>query len=354
MSTFKLPLATDFTTKINNKNTHLITLKNRTGMQIALTDYGARLVSVLVPNKNGELIDVVLGYNSIQGYLQAQEQYQGASVGRFCNRIADGKFELNGTPYSLAQNNNGNSLHGGVEGFHRKIWDRQVSFNKQVDFYYVSPDGEEGFPGELNTTVSYELTNNNEIIIRFRARTDKTTVINLTNHAYFNLEGEGQGDTLSHEICIHSEEYLPINNNQIPTGEIAFVEGTVFDFRSPKMLGRDIGKEEEQLMFASGYDHTFVNNKPISQPIASAYAQSSGIELEVYTTEPGIHLYSGNFMADDEGKSGQKYMRYGGFCFEAQHYPDSPNQPKFPSVILNPGEEFNSEIRFKFNIKKEA
>ncbi|MFZ4263359.1 aldose epimerase family protein [Sphingobacterium sp. HJSM2_6] len=354
MSTYKLPLATNFTTKIDNKNTHLITLKNRTGMQIALTDYGARLVSVLVPNNRGELIDVVLGYDSINGYIEAQEQYQGATVGRFCNRIAAGKFTLAGENYELAQNNNGNSLHGGIEGFHRKIWDRQVSFNKQVDFYYVSPDGEEGFPGELNTTVSYELTNNNEIIIRFRARTTKTTVINLTNHAYFNLEGEGHGDSLGHEICIHSDEYLPINEKQIPTGEIAPVAGTVFDFRTPKMLGLDIGAAEEQLIFASGYDHTFVNNQPISQAIASAYSKTSGIELEVYTSEPGIHLYSGNFMADDKGKSGNKYLRYGGFCFEAQHYPDSPNQPHFPSVILQPGEEFNSEIRFKFNLKKEA
>jgi len=352
MTTYKLPLPKDFEGKLNNKNTHLITLTNRAGMQIALTDYGARLVSALVPDKNGNLTDVVLGFNSIQGYLNSVEPYHGATVGRFCNRIANGKFSLDAKDYTLAQNNGTNSLHGGIGGFHTKVWDRQVSFNKQVDFYYISPDGEEGFPGELRTTVSYELNNENEIIIKFRAISNAPTVVNLTNHAYFNLNGEGNGDVLNHEVTILSEEFLPLNENQIPTGEIFPVEGTGFDFRQSKLLSKDINSQEDQIIVAQGYDHSFVNNQPISEPIAKAYSKETGIELQVFTTEPSVHLYSGNFLSNDEGKAGKKYLRFGGFCFEAQHYPDSPNQQDFPTVILNPGEVFESEIRYKFCIRK--
>ncbi|WP_312696993.1 aldose epimerase family protein [Sphingobacterium mizutaii] len=352
MTTYKLPLPKDFEGKLNGKNTHLITLTNRAGMQIALTDYGARLVSALVPDKNGDLIDVVLGFNSIQEYLQAKQYYHGATVGRFCNRIANGKFAIDGKEYTLAQNNGSNCLHGGVDGFHNRVWDRQVSFNKQVDFYYVSPDGEEGFPGELKTTVSYELSNENEIIIKYRATTNAPTVLNLTNHAYFNLNGEGNGDTLNHEVTILSDEFLPLNENQIPTGDIYPVEGTAFDFRQPKLLATDINSPEEQIQIANGYDHSFINKQPISEPIAKAFSKESGIELQVFTTEPSLHLYSGNFLDDDQGKSGKKYLRYGGLCFESQHYPDSPNQEKFPSVRLNPGEVFESETRYKFCIKK--
>lgn len=352
MTTYKLPLPKDFEGKLNNKNTHLITLTNRAGMQIALTDYGARLVSALVPDKNGDLIDVILGFDSIQDYLSAVEPYHGATAGRYCNRIAKGKFSLEGKEYTLAQNNGTNSLHGGIEGFHTRVWDRQVSFNKLVNFYYVSPDGEEGFPGELKTTVTYELTNFNEIIIRFRAISDAPTVLNLTNHAYFNLNGEGNGDVLNHEITIRSEEFLPLDEDQIPTGEVFSVEGTAFDFRQPKLLATDINSQEEQIQVASGYDHSFINNQPISEPIAKAFSKETGIELQVFTNEPCIHLYSGNFLSDDEGKSGRKYLRYGGFCFEAQHYPDSPNQLEFPSVRLDPGDVFESEVRYKFTINK--
>ena len=352
MTTYKLPHPKDFESKLHGKNTHLITLTNRAGMQIALTDYGARLVSALVPDKNGNLIDVVLGFNSIQGYLEAKEVYHGASIGRFCNRIANGKFALDGKEYSLDQNNGTNCLHGGATGFHTRVWDRQVSFNKQVDFYYVSPDGEEGFPGELKTTVSFELNNENEIIIKFRATTNAPTVVNFTNHAYFNLNGEGNGDVLNHVVWINTDEFLPLNENQIPTGDLYPVEGTAFDFRTPKVLATEINSPEEQIQIANGYDHSFANKQPISEPIASAYSKESGIELQVFSTEPSIHLYTGNFLHEDEGKSGRKYLRYGGLCFEAQHYPDSPNQEKFPSVRLNPDEVFESEIRYKFNIKK--
>ncbi|MGJ1205194.1 aldose epimerase family protein [Sphingobacterium lactis] len=353
MTTYKLPSAQAFESNIHGKNTHLITLKNRAGMQIALSDYGARLVSALVPDKHGDLIDVVLGFPSISDYAEAKEQYHGATVGRFCNRIANGRFALAGKEFALAQNNGSNALHGGPEGFHRKVWDRQVSFKKLVDFYYVSPDGEEGYPGELRTTVSYELTNENEIIIKFRAISNASTVVNLTNHAYFNLNGEGNGDILNHTFTIHADEFLPLNEQQIPTGEILPVEGSVFDFREGKSIASDINSAEQQIQVAQGFDHTFVNTLPISQPIATAYSRESGIALEVYSTEPGLHLYTGNFLQDDTGKSGHAYLRYGGFCFEAQHYPDSPNQDAFPKVTLEPGEVFESEIRYKFKIRKD-
>ncbi|MBL1408157.1 aldose epimerase family protein [Sphingobacterium faecale] len=352
MTIYKLPDTKAFESCLNNKNTHLLTLANRTGMQIALSDYGARLVSVLVPDKHGTLVDVVLGFNNIDGYIHAKEQYHGATIGRYANRIAGGHFQIGNTSCSLAQNNGENSLHGGPEGFHRKVWDRQVSLKKQVDFYYVSPDGEEGFPGTLNTCVSYELTNENEIKIYFRATTDKTTVINLTNHAYFNLNGEGNGDILNHYIQIPSSNFIPINSKQIPTGQISPVEDTSFDFRVAKKIAQEINSSADQIQYAMGYDHGFVNESPISTPAATAYSEGSGILLEVFTDQPSVHLYTGNFLANDQGKSGHRYLKHGGFCFEAQHYPDSPNQGHFPAVILSPGEEFQHTIIYKFSVKK--
>lgn len=353
MTVYKLPDPTAFLDKKNQKNTHLITLTNRTGMQIALTDYGARLVSALVPDKYGNLIDVVLGFDTINGYLHAKEAYHGATIGRYGNRIADGKFNLQGKEYTLAQNNGNNALHGGINGFHNQVWDRQVSFNKIVAFYHVSPDTEEGYPGELKTTVSYELTNDNQIIIKYRATTNASTIINLTNHAYFNLKGEGVGNILDHEFQIHSNQFLPIDKHQIPTGKIRDVDGSPFDFRQTVILNDRVKNEDEQLEFAQGFDHTFINKQPIDQAIASAYAPASGIVLEAFTSEPGLHFYSGNFLSDDIGKSGKTYASHSGFCFESQHYPDSPNQPHFPNVTLHPGEVFESETRYKFTIRKQ-
>lgn len=352
MTIYTLPDPKAFESCFQNKNTHLLTFTNRAGMQIALSDYGARLVSALVPNKHGDLVDVVLGFGSIDGYLTAGEQYHGATIGRYANRIAQGHFELDGTAYTLAKNNGANSLHGGPNGFHHKVWDRQVSFKKQVDFYYVSPDGEEGFPGTVKTNVSYELTNENEIKIRLRASTDRTTVINLTNHAYFNLNGEGNGDILNHFIQIPSITFIPINDKQIPIGQTLPVEGTVFDFREAKKIIDGIHHNEAQIQYASGYDHGFVNRSPIHKPAATAYSAESGILLEIFTDQPSIHLYTGNFLSSDQGKSGQRYLRHGGFCFEAQHYPDSPNQKHFPSVILTPEKEFDRTIIYKFSTKK--
>lgn len=353
MVNYHLPAFKDFNHNIDGKNTHLFTLKNRSGMQVAFTDYGARIVSALVPDKDGHLRDVVLGFNSIHGYLQAEEKYHGAIVGRFANRIAAGSFHLDDQKYILQQNNGPNSLHGGPTGFHTKVWDRRTSFKKKIDFCYVSRDGEEGFPGTLKVTVSYELTENNEIVINYSAETDKKTVINLTNHAYFNLNGEGNGDILDHILQLPSDHYLPIDDHQIPLGNEAAVDGTAFDFRSPKKVAKDISNDEQQLIRGSGYDHTFINKRGLSEIAASAYAPGSGIRLEVFTTEPGIQLYTGNFLSGkDIGKSGRPYAKRSAFCFESQHYPDSPNQPQFPSVVLEPGQVFASETVYKFSIKK--
>jgi len=352
MTIFQLPKPTNFENTIEDKNTHLFTLQNRTGMQIALTDYGARLVSALIPDKHGDLVDVVLGFDSIAKYTAAQEKYHGATVGRVCNRIAKGLFSLADEEYILAKNNGDNALHGGPQGFHTKVWDRQVSFKKKIDFYYISPDGEEGYPGKVTTNVSYELTNDNEIIIHFRASTDKTTILNLTNHAYFNLNGEGKGDVLNHYVQIDANEFLPINDKQIPKGQLATVENTAFDFRQPKQIKESIGINDEQIQYANGYDHSFINHNTLDKAIASVYSAETGIQLEVFTDLPTIHFYSGNFLSNDIGKTGNAYQKHGGFCLEAQHFIDSPNQSVFPSIELKPGEEYTATIIYKFGIIK--
>lgn len=352
MTVFQLPQPSAFEGSISEKNTHLFILKNRSGMQIALTDYGARLVSALIPDKQGNLVDVVLGFDSIEKYLHAKEQYHGATIGRVCNRIANGSFQLGDTTYSLAQNNQNNTLHGGLQGFHTKVWDRQVSFKKKIDFYYISPDGEEGFPGKVTVNVNYELSSDNEIIIKFRATTDKSTILNMTNHAYFNLNGEGNGSILDHQAQINATEFIPINANQIPTGEIAAVEGTVFDFTTPKKFGDSINENNDQLQFANGFDHSFINKNTLDKVAASVFSEQTGIQLDIYTDLPTIHLYTGNYLSDDQGKSGKKYEQHGGFCLEAQHYTDSPNQPRFLPIVLNPGEEYNATIIYKFRIIK--
>lgn len=349
---YSLPDVDNFEHTLNGKNTHLLILRNRPGMQIALTDYGARLVSALVPDKNGDLVDVVLGFDSIKGYLQAQEPYHGATIGRFANRIANAKFSLDGKEYTLPQNNGKNCLHGGPEGFHTKVWDRQVSFRKKVSFYYVSPDQEAGFPGEVKVSVNYELTDDNEILISYRATADKRTVVNLTNHAYFNLNGEGNGDILNHCITINSDQFIELGDQQTPTGKVTHVLDTPLDLREETKVAERLSVAHEQIDIASGYDHSYINSNAFSQVAASAYSQQTGIQLELYTDYPTLHFYSGNFLADDQGKSGKKYLRNGGFCFEAQHFMDSPNHSDFPNMIIEPGKEYNFTIKYKFCIRK--
>jgi len=321
-------------------------------MQVALSDYGARIVCILVPDRNGNLVDVALGFDTIQKYYKADEQYHGVTAGRFANRIANGEFELNGKTYSLVQNNGINSLHGGPEGFHCRVWDRRVNYEAHAEFYYVSKDGEEGFPGNVSLVVSYTLTPENAIVVKYRAQTDADTVINLTNHTYFNLNGEGNGDILNHHLQINAAEYIAVDEHQIPNAVIP-VDGTAFDFRQFKTIAQDIREDDDQLTSAKGYDHCFVINTPISQACASVFSPTSGIRMDVFTTEPGVQLYTGNWMTgNDIGKSGHKYLAYTGFCLETQHFPDSPNQPDFPTTVLKKGEVFNSETHFTFSLEK--
>lgn len=357
MAHYKLPLLKDFKKKGGEKSTALILLKNHSGMQVALTNYGARIVSIVVPDKQGHLTDVVLGFNTIDAYLNADESYHGATIGRFANRIRGGRFQLHGKAYTITPNNGPNALHGGHNGFHSKIWDRRLQQPNGVTFYCTSADGEEGFPGKLTVSVDYFLTDHNELKISFRAKSDHDTIINLTNHAYFNLNGEGSGEVLDHTIHIAASAFLPIDSNQIPTGALAPVADTPFDFRKAKVLDKDFHQEDLQIHHGGGgYDHTFVLDQTVrdgQSVAASAYAEASGIKLEVLTTEPGIQFYTGNALSGkDEGKSGRTYAKQHAFCFETQHFPDSPNQKAFPSTELRAGEAYQSQTTYRFNVIK--
>lgn len=353
---YTLPLPDAFADTIDGKHTHLYVLANTRGMQVALSDYGARIVSLLVPDKDANLTDVVLGFDSIGHYLHADEQYHGATVGRYANRIAKGVFQIGGHTYNVEPNNGPNALHGGKGALHQKIWDTRSNDFSKIEFSYVSPDGDNGFPGTLSLSVSYELTDDNEIIIRYRASSDKPTIINLTNHAYFNLNGEGQGDVLNHELMLNADFFLPIDETQIPKGEPKQVANTAFDFRKTKTIGNDILAEDKQLIENGGYDHCYVLRKDSPQKIAlagTAYSPLTGIRLDVLTSEPGVQLYTGNWLSGkDIGKSGTPYHRYGAFCLETQHYPDAPNRPDFPSTRLEPGQAFLSETRYLLSTQK--
>lgn len=355
MKTYRIPDKKMFESFINRKPTHLFLLKNKRGMELALTDYGARVVSIMVPDRKGNMVDVALGFSSIKGYLEANEAYHGATIGRYANRIANGKFNLKGKEYTIKPNNGVNALHGGAQGFDKKVWDRRVSATDTIEFYLVSPDGDEGFPGTLTVTVSYALTEENELVIKYRAETDKTTVISLTNHTFFNLNGEGGGAVTNHEMQINAKAYLPVNEQLIPLGEPKNVEGTDFDFRRRTPLTRIVDSRDSQVRSAKGYDHNFnLSTGGSSLEIAgAAFSPQTGIRMEVRTTEPGMQLYTGNFLnGSDIGKSGRKYEQHGAFCLETQKYPDSPNQDKFPSCVLNPGEVFLSETVYKFAVEK--
>ncbi len=332
-------------------------------MQITLTDYGARLVSVLVPDKQGNLRDVVLGFDHIDAYIKADEPYYGATIGRFANRIRGGQFTLaDGSHYQTTPNQGKDTLHGGAYGFHKRVWDRRVnSIEQEISFFLVSPDGEEGFPGTLSTCVTYRLTDDNEIQISYRAETTKTTVINLTNHAYFNLNGEDNETVLDHHLQIFATHYLPTDQDQLPLGVVAPVEQTPFDFLQPKPIGRDLAAENEQLRIGLGYDHCFVLDQQVSKSenglkiyrAAMAKAPDSGIRLDVWTSEPAMQLYTTNvFSGKDRGKSGVYYVKNCGFALETQHFPDAPNLPIGPGTVLQPDEIFMSETRYCFSVEK--
>ena len=341
-----------FQETINQKKTDLFVLKNQNNLITTFTNYGARLVSLLVPDNKGEFRDVVLGFSSLRAYKNSSESYYGSIIGRFANRISKGKFTLDDKKYNLFINNGVNSLHGGAKGFQDMVWDAtQIAHNK-IEFEYVSRDMEEGYPGELRVKVTYSLSDMNELIIDYEAKSDKKTVINLTNHAFFNLNGEGNGSILEHQLQINANLYTPVDSSLIPTGVMDDVSGTPFDFRKLTFISERINENHIQLNYGKGYDHNFVLNRQKTDHLfhaASIIGDKSGILMEVYTLEPGIQFYSGNFM---EGncilKSGAKNGHRTAFCLETQHFPDSPNQPAFPSTQLNPTDFYKTSTVYKF------
>jgi aldose 1-epimerase len=342
----------------NGQKVNLYTLTNAKGMKISLMDYGATLTSVVVPDNKGKFADIALGYNNFKDYV-TNNQYFGGIVGRYGNRIAAGKFVLDGKQYSLNTNNNGQHLHGGNIGFHAVVWNSKTfknADNAGVIFTYLSKDGEENYPGNLNITVTYTFNNSNEITIDYLATTDKPTPINFTQHGYWNLLGEGNGNILKHELMINADKCTPVDKYLIPTGEIAYVKGTPLDFKQPRMVGERINDDDIQIKFGNGYDHNWVLNKTddsltlacrVSEPI-------SGRVFEIYTTEPAMQFYGGGFMNGTiSSKSGKStYAKNGALVLEPQHFPDSPNHPNFPNTILRPGEKFKSRTVYKFSVKK--
>jgi aldose 1-epimerase len=333
---------------------HLYTLSNLHGMQVGITNYGGRVVSIRVPDRSGTMADVVLGFDDLEGYLGGNDPYFGAIVGRYANRIAKGQFTLEGVLYKLPVNNGPNSLHGGLKGFDKRVWTaREASTSPpSLELTYLSKDGEEGYPGDLNVKVVYTLTDDNELKIDYSATTDKDTVLNLSNHSYFNLAGAGNGDILQHVLMINADRFTPVDANLIPTGELREVAGTPFDFRQPTAIGARINADDQQLKFAGGYDHNFVLNRQGSGLVLAARVTDpeSGRVLEVLTTQPGLQFYTGNFLDGTiHGKGGKVYGHRSAFCLETQHFPDSPNHPSFPSTELKPGETYHQVTVFKFS-----
>jgi aldose 1-epimerase len=342
--------------KVSGKTVQLYTLRNSNGVEAAITNYGGIVVSLKTPDRNGNFADVVLGFDSLDGYTK-EHPYFGAIVGRYGNRIAKGRFTLNGVEYKLAVNNGENALHGGLKGFDKVVWTpKEISSAEgpALELTYVSKDGEEGYPGTLTATVRYTLTSDNELRLDYTATTDKDTVVNLTNHSYFNLAGQGTGDILNHEIQIFADRFTPVDEGLIPTGELKSVAGTPFDFRQPHKIGERINAKDDQIQRGKGYDHNFVLNGRMGElhPAARVTEATSGRIMEVSTTQPGVQFYTGNFLDGSvKGKGGTAYQFRWGFCLETQHFPDSPNQPKFPSTVLKPGETYKSTTIYKFSAK---
>ena len=343
-----------FGTAPNGHRVEVFTLTNASGMEVQVLTYGAIVKSIRVPDRRGQFADVVLGYDSMEGYA-TNPPYLGALVGRYANRVGNAQFTLDGKTYKLAANNNGNSLHGGLKGFDKVVWNA-MPFEKYGDpgvvMTYGSPDGDEGYPGKLSMRVMFTLTQKNELTIDYTASTDKPTVINLTHHDYFNLAGEGSGSALAHVLMINADQYSPVEANMIPLAQPASVAGTPFDFRKPTPIGARIDMDDPQLKIGSGYDHNFIINRKANDLVLAARVEepNSGRVLEVRTTEPGVQLYSANHL-DLAGKSGHAYKKRDAFCLETQHFPDSPNKPSFPTTTLRPGEQFHSTTVYAFSTK---
>ncbi len=349
-----LPPSKGFEKTIDGKQTHLYILKNKNGAEAAFTNYGAHLVSLLVPDKTGKLTNVVIGFDDIDNYKKAMSAYYGATIGRYGNRIAKGHFKLDGKEYNLFINNKPNTLHGGKKGFNDVVWDATQSGDSTLTLTYLSKDMEEGFPGNLNVKVTYQLENDNALKISYEATTDKNTVINLTNHSYFNLNGAGSGTVLNHTLMLDAANYLPIDPTSIPFGKITPVAGTPFDFTKTQTIGSRIETADEQLKNGKGYDHNFVLDKhDLATPIAIVTGDQSGIKMEVYTDQPGIQFYSGNFMDGSHTiLGGKKDEKRTAIALETQHFPDSPNQPQFPSTELKPEETYKTSTIYKFSVNK--
>lgn len=346
-------LASDFVASVDGKKTELFILKNKNGAEACITNYGGRLVSLMVPDKNGVLTDVVLGYGSIADYLASDGNF-GALIGRYGNRINKGFFTLDGTTYELPHNDNGHCLHGGANGYHTKIWNGKLVNPQTVELRYLSPDGDANFPGNLDIKVTYKLTDDNAVDISYEATTDKPTIVNLTNHSYFNLSGKLNAPILNEMIMINADRYTPVDDTLIPTGELAPVENTPMDLRQPVAIGAHIDDDFDQLIKGRGYDHNWVlnSNGDINVLAAKTKNLGTGITMEVYTNEPGVQFYTGNFMSGNEkGKHGITYPFRGAYCLETQHYPDSPNKPEFPTTVLRPGEKYFSQCIYKFGVE---
>jgi aldose 1-epimerase len=333
----------------------MFTLTNANGVQIRAITYGAIITSIRVPDRSGRFADVVLGFDNLEGYLKGHP-YFGTVVGRYGNRIGGGHFTLNGQTFKLAQNNGPNHLHGGVKGFDKYVWKAEPLQNGLgVAFSRTSPDGEEGYPGNLAARVTYTLTDKNELVVDYHATTDKATPVNLTQHSYFNLSGDPSTTILGHELRIDADRYTPVDATLIPTGELVPVQGTPFDFRKPTTIGARIEQPHEQLKFGRGYDHNWVLNRKGSQPAFAARVlePKTGRTVEVATTEPGVQFYTGNFLDGTiKGKGGQVYNQRAGLCLETQHFPDSPNKPNFPSTVLQPGKEYTTRTVFTFGVAR--
>ncbi len=338
----------------DGRQADLYVLTNKNGMEVAITNFGGAVVSVKVPDRNGKLGDVVLGYDNLDGYIN-DKAFFGGLIGRYANRIAHGQFKLDGKTYNVPKNDGENSLHGGIKGFNTRLWEAKEIPSKQaqvLQLHYLSKDGEEGYPGDLSVQVTYTLTDNNELKIDYAATTDKDTVLNLTNHSYFNLAGEG--DILQHQLLLHAAKFTPVDATLIPTGEIRPVKGTPMDFTTAHAVGERINQDYEQLKLGHGYDHNWVvdGNMGTLRPAARVYEAKTGRVMEVSTTEPGIQFYSGNFLDGTiHGKGGKVYQHRAALCLETQHYPDSPNHPQFPTTELKPGQKFHSITVFKFSTK---
>ena len=350
----KLIKIENFETIVDGKKVTLYTLKNSNGTYSQITNYGGKVVSLWLPDNKGNYEDVVLGYDNIDDYLIAKEKYFGALIGRYGNRIGKGKFTLGGKEYTLATNNGINHLHGGNKGYDAVVWDSKQLNEQSLELTYVSEHMEEGFPGNLSIKVLYNLTDNNELKIEYWATTDQTTIVNLTHHSFFNLKGAGNGEINNHLLQMNSDYFTPVDNGLIPTGKIATVENTPMDFRDLTIIGKRVNEEFEQLKFGLGYDHNWVlnQNDEVYNYAAKVVEPISGRVMEVYTNEPGLQFYGGNFLDGTVGKDGKSYKHRTAFCLETQHFPDSPNKKHFPSTQLNPEDKYYSICIYKFSTLK--